>query len=319
MILGQLNLNYLRVFESVYRTRCMTKAAEELHLTQSGVSQHIKSLEESLKAPLFDRIHRKLMPTKEAQKLYFQTRLSLKHLEEVVSEISKTESQLKGAVRIGMPIEFGNHKILPAIAFLSHKYKELKFHMQMDFASKLETQLLSGDLDFAFVDEFLTNKNLQTIAVEDEILELCVSKRYLDHKKVPLKPNKEFYEDLQYIAYQEGEPVLRRWFSHHLKRKNLRLNVKARVMDVQAVSRLIQLEMGAGILPQHVLDKLISVDGHNLIVFKGNGQPLRNKICLAYLNGRADFIKFKTLSEEIVQFIKNSNSKNLNASLTIKN
>lgn len=284
----------------------MTTAAEELHLTQSGVSQHIKSLEETLKAPLFDRIHRKIMPTKEAQKLYFQTRLSLKHLEEVVIEISKPEMLLTGAVRIGMPIEFGNHKILPAIANLSQKYKELKFHMQMDFASKLEVQLLSGDLDFAFVDEFLTNKNIHTVIVEDEVLELCASKTYLAKKKIPIKFNKEFFEDLNYIAYQEGEPVLRRWFTHHLKRKNLKLNVKARVMDVQAVSRLIQLNVGVGVLPKHVLEKLLSAEDHNIEVFKGCGTPLRNKICLAHLEGRADFLKFKSLSEEIVSYVKSS-------------
>ena len=42
------NLNLLRIFESVYRLGSMTKASKELFMTQSGVSQNIKNLEELL-------------------------------------------------------------------------------------------------------------------------------------------------------------------------------------------------------------------------------------------------------------------------------
>jgi len=63
LLIDQLNLNHLRVFECVYRTGSMTAAAKELHLTQSGVSQHIKSLEDVLNFKLFDRIQQRLVPT----------------------------------------------------------------------------------------------------------------------------------------------------------------------------------------------------------------------------------------------------------------
>jgi DNA-binding transcriptional LysR family regulator len=43
MIIDHINLNHLRIFQSVYKTQSMTTAAGELHLTQSGVSQHIKA------------------------------------------------------------------------------------------------------------------------------------------------------------------------------------------------------------------------------------------------------------------------------------
>lgn len=66
----QLNLNQLRVFAVVFRHRSMTHAAKELHLTQSGVSQHVKSLEDVLNQKLFDRVHQRLVPTSAAKTLY---------------------------------------------------------------------------------------------------------------------------------------------------------------------------------------------------------------------------------------------------------
>ncbi len=70
MLLDQINLNQLRIFERVYRTGSMTRAAEELNLTQSGISQHIKALEDILKVRLFDRVKQKLLPTAEGKFLY---------------------------------------------------------------------------------------------------------------------------------------------------------------------------------------------------------------------------------------------------------
>lgn len=301
MLLQNINLNYLRVFECVYRTRCMTTAAKELHLTQSGVSQHIRSLEESIEAPLFDRLHRKLMPTKEAQKLYFQTRLALKHIEEVLGEISQAQISLKGEVNLGMPIEFGNHKIIPALAHLGQKYPQLKFNMKMDFASPLEGLLLSGELDFAFLDEFVSNKNIETEAIDEEILVLCGTPEYLN-RWGPIKSTKAYFEELDYIAYQKGEPVLRRWFIHHTRRKNLNLKVRAQVMDVKAVSGLILENLGLGILPIHLVDSLIQ-SGIRMHVFAGCGKPLTNKISLSYLKGRQQSTLIKLIMNELKDLI----------------
>ena len=86
MLIDQINLNQLRVFESVYRSKSMTHAARELHLTQSGVSQHIKALEDVLELKLFDRIKQKLVPTPSAKELYAST---AKSFEDIVSELDR--------------------------------------------------------------------------------------------------------------------------------------------------------------------------------------------------------------------------------------
>ena len=89
MLLDQFNLNQIRVFECVYRTRSMTMAAKELHITQSGVSQHIKSLEEILEITLFDRVKQKLLPTSSADQLYLEWSKSIADIEKTLLNVSK--------------------------------------------------------------------------------------------------------------------------------------------------------------------------------------------------------------------------------------
>lgn len=64
-----LPLNALRAFEAAARHQNLTRAAEELHVTQTAVSQHIRKLEDRLGKPLFRRLPRGLALTDEGQAL----------------------------------------------------------------------------------------------------------------------------------------------------------------------------------------------------------------------------------------------------------
>ena len=129
MLIDQINLNNLRVFESVYRTKSMTAAADELHLTQSGVSQHIKNLEEALEVKLFDRIKKRLVPTDDAKKLYKLSSQSLDSIEQGLWGIKGQTQELAGTVSIGMPAEFGFNLIHPLLVKFGKAHPKVKFKL----------------------------------------------------------------------------------------------------------------------------------------------------------------------------------------------
>jgi LysR family glycine cleavage system transcriptional activator len=62
-------LTSLRTFEAAGRLGSFTKAADELHVTQSAVSRQIRTLEDDLGVPLFRRSHRKVRLTAEGRRL----------------------------------------------------------------------------------------------------------------------------------------------------------------------------------------------------------------------------------------------------------
>lgn len=70
-------LKALRVFEAAVRTRSLTVAAHELHITHSAVSQQIKLLEEHFGQPLFIRLPRGVEATEAAQTFYAEIRAGL--------------------------------------------------------------------------------------------------------------------------------------------------------------------------------------------------------------------------------------------------
>lgn len=285
MSLHQLNLNQLRVFECVYRCRNMTLASKQLFLTQSGISQHIKALEEALGVRLFDRIANRIVPTTEGNYLYEHCSRSLQDLDRAVSEIQGHSNKFQGTVTIGMPVEFGNNLILPLVAEFAQKHPFLKYKFRLEYANAINDLLLKGDLDFAFVDDYPMDRGIHREPVYNEVLELCASHDWAQANSVPARPTKEFFEDLSYVDYADNEPVLRMWFAHHLGNRNFHVNVRAYMMDVQGVARMIKDGLGVGVVPGHLLAKL-KQEGVNLYIFKGCGQPLTNQISLAYLKDR---------------------------------
>lgn len=279
------NLNHFKVFMAVYQTGSMTGAAELLHLTQSGVSQHIKALEEELGRPLFSRVGRKLLPTEIAHQIYPDIAQAFVAVGERLRLATGQAGEAQGLVRIGMPIEFGVNVLVPKLAEIGKKNKKLQFDITLDYASVLSQALIRGDLDFAFIDESPLDRRLEYKPVARENLLLCASREYMAAR--PRVSYTQFYfESLDYIEYRGQEPILRRWMLHHLKRKNLRLNVRSHIMDVQGLAKFIACGLGAGVLPDHLVAKL-KKDGVELYVFEGKArQPLNNEIRLIRLKER---------------------------------
>ncbi len=279
-----LNLNELRVFSRVYQKSSMTLAAQSLHLTQSGVSQHIASLERSLGVQLFDRLNKKLYPTPAGRNLFETCKKSFNNLEHTIQEIKGATQSLIGTIHIGMPQQFGANIIAPLLGKFSKTHPSLKFDLRFEYSQNIVRELQKGEIDIGFIDAFYTSALLDYSEVYSETLDLVVQKDLLKPFG-KIQHEKNYYEKLSFIDYEADNPLVLKWFAHHLGTDKLRLNYRAFVPSTGGIASLIATGMGAGIIPAHVT-KLIKTDA-DLHVFKGrSSEPLKNSIYIASLQGR---------------------------------
>jgi LysR family cyn operon transcriptional activator len=97
-----MDLHQLRVFHAAVKGGGFTRAGEELHLSQSTVSQHIKLLEHELGSPLFLRVGKRVQVTEAGKVLLpYAERIfrDLKNAEMAVREINVLK---RGTVRLGV-------------------------------------------------------------------------------------------------------------------------------------------------------------------------------------------------------------------------
>ncbi|MGC7405735.1 LysR substrate-binding domain-containing protein [Pandoraea pneumonica] len=79
-------LQSLRALEAAARHRSFTRAAEELNLTHSAVSHHMRSLEQQLGTPLFRRVGARMVPTSVGARLAERIRIGMSELDEAFTE-----------------------------------------------------------------------------------------------------------------------------------------------------------------------------------------------------------------------------------------
>jgi DNA-binding transcriptional LysR family regulator len=149
--LKKLDLNLLKVFESLYQQQNMTRTAKELHITPSAVSHAVKRLRECLGDPLFQRSNNRMLPTPVCQRMAPLIIDNLTRLHQIMQHWGEFEAcNSEHHFRIGMHYAI-EPSILPILA------KELAIHApRVTFASikvergDLNRELGAGNLDMAF-------------------------------------------------------------------------------------------------------------------------------------------------------------------------
>ena len=95
-------LQQLRVFDAVVRNGSITRAAEELYLTQPAVSIQVKKLEALVGLPLLEQVGRRLHPTQAGRRVHASARRVLTELEALEESVVELKGVVKGELRIGV-------------------------------------------------------------------------------------------------------------------------------------------------------------------------------------------------------------------------
>ena len=115
-----INLEWFRTFKAIYETGSLTAAAENLFISQPGVSLHLSSLESYVGYKLFDRASRKMVSTERGKVMYNYVQEALCKLEEAEKHFHKSTEKDVPTISIGMCFEtfqFTLESYLPSLPF----------------------------------------------------------------------------------------------------------------------------------------------------------------------------------------------------------
>lgn len=282
-LLARLNLNYLRIFLVVYRTRSMTLAAKQLHLTQSGVSQQIKSLEDTLGIILFDRINRKILPTSEADLLYAECSRRLDDLEDTLRQISKQDGELLGRVKVGVSPTLHGRPLIQLLSAFGRQHPKVKFEFRFGPAADISEWFEDGNIDFALVDAFVNEPNLDYEEIASDPYVMVGHQSLLQDYPDYLESYEQFTR-LPFIQYIEAQELMNAWFKKNWGRLPKEILVRSKVGDIQTCVNFIRHGFGVGLVPDSYIREAAKADSSLLVI-----QPkasVSNRIRVAYMQKR---------------------------------
>ncbi len=147
------NLDLYRVFYTVAKCGSLTKAAEELYISQPAVSQSVKQLENQLGVTLFNRTHRGMELSEQGGKLIFkEVESALKLLYEAENRITEMKESATGSIRIGASDTIFKYFLADKIVDYHERFPLVKIELLADFTPDTIEKLKANRCDVAFVN-----------------------------------------------------------------------------------------------------------------------------------------------------------------------
>ncbi len=148
-----MDIHQLKTFVAVAREGSITRASEQLHLSQPATSAHIKALEETLGLTLFERTARGVTLTPDGQRLLAKAEQALAAHGELMAEATRIKGRLTGKLRLGASNNSNHDAVGKLLANVAERYPDLEVTLEHGTSAEILAALRSGALDAGFYNE----------------------------------------------------------------------------------------------------------------------------------------------------------------------
>ena len=147
----QMEFKILEYMIAIADAGSVTKAAEKLFISQSGLNQQLIKVEKELGTPLFYRSKKEMRLT-HAGKIYIENaRRILKMAQNCVTQINDLSEHPRGTISFGLPFEHGADLFIDISEAFSKKYPDVAVFMIEQTVSQMQERVRTDQLDLAFV------------------------------------------------------------------------------------------------------------------------------------------------------------------------
>jgi DNA-binding transcriptional LysR family regulator len=176
----------LQAFVTVVESGSFTAAAERLDADKSAISRRVSSLEEHLGVQLMRRTTRSLNLTDSGRSFYERSALILADLEEAESAVAQEHVELRGRLRVALPLSFGVLHMGPPIDAFSQQHPRVQFDLELN---DRHVDLLQENIDGAVRIGELSDSSLIARRLFKSRIVVCASPGYLEKNGMPETPS----------------------------------------------------------------------------------------------------------------------------------
>jgi DNA-binding transcriptional LysR family regulator len=164
-----MEIREMRAFVTVVDEGGLSAAARAMHVSQSALSQTVRSLERQVGGRLLVRDHSGARPTELGATLLGRARSLVEQHDELMAAITRPTAPV-GRLRVGVPLELPTDLLPMAIAEVSAAYPELPVELQHARSIAQLAALLAGDLELALVRDHPTAPHLDSVLAVEEAM-----------------------------------------------------------------------------------------------------------------------------------------------------
>lgn len=263
------SLRQLEVFVAVCRTASVTRAAEQLFISQSAASTSLAELEKQFSTQLFDRVGKSLRINEAGQEL-------IPHAVELLDRAEEIKDILEGhagygLLKIGATLTVGNYLATILIARYLQEHPESQVKLQVHNTQTVINQIANHELDIGLIEGECHRPEIEVNKwVADELVIFTAP----DHPLV--KQNNVTMDDLIkecWILREIGSGT-RETFDRAFHNYHSQLNIRLELEHTEAIKRAVESGLGIGCISRLALKEnfkhgsLVPLDTTELDLFR---------------------------------------------------
>lgn len=237
-------LNQLAIFHRISQTGSITKAAEELHLTQPAVSIQLRNLQRQFDIPLTEVVHKRLYLTDFGREM-------AKVAENILNEVRTMEmrslsfrGKLTGRLKISV-VSTGKYAIPYFVSGFLKQHEAVELQLDVSNKGRVIEGLEKNEFDFGLVSAMPRNLRLRKIELMQNRLFLVgppdvkVPRKEMDPRALGSMP----------LIYREEGSATRQAMESYIEKKRIKVTKKMVLATNEAVKQAVMAGIGYSIMP----------------------------------------------------------------------
>ena len=272
-------LNQLQIFLKIVQTQSVTKASEELHLTQPAVSIQLKNFQDQFDIPLTEVVRRKIYITDFGKEIAEAAENILNQVYAINYKTLAYKGQLTGRLKISV-VSTGKYVMPFFLADFMKQHDGIELLMDVTNKNRVVESLENNEVDFALVSILPNTLHIEKLDLLQNKLYLVGSTQTTFMKKIKTQ---EMFKDLPLIFREKGSGT-RHTMESFFERNNLRVMKKMELTSNEAVKQALLAGLGYSIMP--LIGIKNELHNNELQIIPVKGLPIKTTWSLIWSKGK---------------------------------
>ncbi|HUO05245.1 MAG TPA: LysR substrate-binding domain-containing protein [Candidatus Binataceae bacterium] len=276
-----MHIETLKVFCDIIESGSFSYAASQNFVTQSAVSQQVRSLEEKYDCRLIERGRAGVKPTPAGQLLYTASKEIVRRFLELENRLREIGSVIAGSIRIGTVYSVGLHELPPYLTEFLRNFPAVNVHLEYLRSNKIYEDLLEGKIDLGVVA--YPSKRSQVVSVpfrHDELVLIVPADSPLAKQT---KVNVGQLQGQKFVGFERDIPT-RKASDRILRDHGVKPNYMLEFDNIETIKRAVEIGLGCAIVPRMTVEHEVARGSLKMLEFQ-EGTFLR-PLAIIYKRGR---------------------------------